>query len=438
MKKVLIIANLFYASPRIPGIAKYFLEFGWKPTILTVPMRENFYYRLGVSSEFKEKVRIIETPYQGDIFWFWRKLFKFFGFKTNESILNQLKEKMGITSKRSIIDCIFYLYQTVFCYPDEEKKWKKPALDIADKLLKKEKFDAFISSSSPVTVHIVAKELKRRYRIPWIADLRDLWTQNHYYPYSRIRKFFEQKLELRTLKKADALVTVSLPWANKLKKMHKKDKTYIVTNGFDLEENNRLSVNLTNKFTITYTGTIYTDKQNPSKFFQALKKLIERKEIDPGDIKVRFYGHKKKWLDKEIENYQLSDIVKQYGVISRNMSLQKQKESQLLLLLNWEDPEEKGVIPGKIFEYFVAKRPILATGGFGSDMVEKLLNKTKAGVYCKEIEDIKENLKKFYSEYKQKKVIDFTGEWQEIKKYSYRKSAEKFVQILNLITQHEK
>lgn len=62
MKKVLIVANLFHASPRIPGLAKYLPEFGWQPIILTTPIDENARaHRFGPPNDFKENNRVIET-----------------------------------------------------------------------------------------------------------------------------------------------------------------------------------------------------------------------------------------------------------------------------------------------------------------------------------------------------------------------------------------
>jgi len=308
-----------------------------------------------------------------------------------------------------------------------------PAIKKADEFLKKEKIEAIISSSPPVTAHIIATELKRKYKIPWIADLRDLWTQNHNYQYSRVRKFFEQKLELKTFKDANALVTVSPIWADRLKKLHKRDSVYTITNGFDPEKVNIPPADLTAKFTITYTGSLYPEKQNPLKLFSALKSLIAEKKIDPTDIKVRFYGPKQEWLEKEIEEYQLSGTVKQFGLIPREISFQKQRESQILLLLNWEDYKERGLYPLKTFEYLAAQRPIFVVGGSGDDVVKELLSETKSGVYGKEIEDIKDYLLKFYLEYKQKGKVSYFGDVEKINKYSYKEMVRKFANMLNQI-----
>lgn len=431
MKKVLIVANLFHASPRIPGIATYLPEFGWEARILTPPVDEKAKKNLGLSQKFFERVKIIEAPYKGDIFWFWRRIFRVFGFKTTKSITEQLKEIMGISQKNSFIDILLNWYQTIFAYPDTEKTWKKPAIEIGDKLLKRNRFHAILSSSPFPTSHLVAFELKKKFNTIWVADLRDLWTQNHNYPYPWLRKMFEQKLELKVLSLADFLVTVSQPWAEELKKLHKRNSIEFISNGFDPEYVNEPPVELTKKFTITYTGQIYSKKQDPLKILLALKELVSENSINSNDIEVRFYGPEYFWLAKKIEECKLSNIVKQYGKIPREISLKKQWESQLLLFFNWEDPKEKGVYTGKIFEYLAAKRPILAIGGFGGDVVEELLKKTKAGVYCQKVEDIKNTIKNFYWEYKNSGKVAYRGIWKEIQKYSFRELAKKYAEILN-------
>lgn len=430
MKKVLIIANLYHASPRIPGIAKYLYDFGWEPTVLTVPIKEDQRNRLFFPADFKKRVRIIEASYSGDIFKFWRKLFRFFGFDTNTSILNQIKEEISISSQKSLIDYIFNIYMTFFGYPDEERGWMKPALRSASNLFKKEKFDAIISSSSPVTVHIIAHKLKKTHKIPWLADLRDLWTQNHNYNYFWPRKKIEQKLEIKILSIADLLTTVSKPLAEKLGELHEGEKIYIITNGFDPDKINDPIVKLTEKFTITYTGQIYSGKQDPFKILVALKELVLEGTINPNDVELRFYGPENYWFQKEIEKSKLSFVIKQYGLISRESSLEKQRNSQLLLLLNWEDRQERGIYTGKIFEYLAARRPILATGGFENGIVEKLLRETRTGINCPRIEDIKNYLKIVYLEYKRKGRLVFTGNIEKTNKYSYKTIARELANSL--------
>ena len=430
MKKVLIITNLFHASPRIPGLVKYLPEFGWQPIILTTHIGENPESRFGPPNDFKNNNRVIETDCP-PVLNFWRKML---GLNQSEDIGLQAKTRLDITSEKSVYPFLSRIYKKsegIIKYPDAEKGWKSFAIRAGDDLLQKEDIDAMISSSSPVTSHIIAKKLKNKHKIPWIADLRDLWTQNHNYPYGNIRKFFEQNLELKTLQSADALVTVSSPWAEELRTLNQGKKIYTITNGFDPDSMSTGLIDLTPKFTITHTGQIYTGRQDPSKLLVALHDLISDGTMNPCDVEVRFYGPDNEVLAKEIEEYGLLDLVRQYGTVPRKISFEKQRRSQLLLLLNWEEQQEKGVYPLKVFEYLSAQIPILATGGFGDDVVRELLDETNAGIYASSVEDIKDTLKELYGEYKQNGKLSYNGDMEKINKYSYREMARKFAEVLD-------
>jgi len=412
VKKVLIIANLFYASPRIPGLAKYLPEFGWQPIILTIPLGDDPDSRFGPPNDFRKYNRVIET----------------YGYDSRKAVGSGARERFGRV--KPILKFIYRRYSEIVHYPDKEKGWIPFAVDAGGELLKNEDVKAMLSSHSPATCHLVARKLKEKHKIPWVADFRDLWTQNHNYPYSALRKMLEKRLELKTLSTADALVTTSTFWAENLKMMHRK-KAYTITNGFDPDMMKKDEVDLTSNFTITYTGQIYPRKQDPSRLLAALKDLISNGAIDPKDVEVRFYGPKNELLTKETESYGLSDVVKQYGMIPRETSFERQRESQVLLLLNWDDPKERGVYTGKIFEYLAAQRPILVTGGFGNDVVKELLDESTSGIYCSTIEEIKNSIRDLYTEYKLKGKVTYSGIIEKIEKYDYRQMARKFAGILD-------
>lgn len=423
MKKILIITCWYppqlYPSFRIVGLAKYLPEFGWQPIILTSSLAKK------LSPQF----RVIETPYR-DVLGFWKRLF---GFNLNENIRRQVNERFSVTSKNRLVDFIFTKVGELLGYPDLHRGWKPFAVKAGSDLLQKEDVDVVLSSSMPVISHIIAKELKSRYRIPWLADLRDLWTQNHNYNYGPLRKLIDKRLEFRTLSMADVLVTTSQPMAEKLRTLHKEKLVYTITNGFDPAEVNSPPNNLAAKFTITYTGNIYPKRQYPSKLFVALRDLVADGTLNPDDIEVRFYGRREEWVEREINSYGLSGIIKQNGVVVREIALQKQRESQLLLLLKWEDPKVPGVYTGKIFEYLAARRPVLATGG-SDDVVNELLDKTKAGICSVTVDHIKNTLEELYKEYKLKGEVTYRGDESEINKYSHREMARKFSEILDQLT----
>ena len=367
-------------------------RFGWKPIILT-----------GKSSSKPDSQFDIIDMQPDDILIKWKNRF---GFKLDETV----KDQFGLPiykDRNAIVDFILNLWPEIFAYPDLQKGWRKHAVEVGKKLLQKESIDDIISSSSPVTSHLIAKDLKSEYRIPWVADLRDLWTQNHFYQYSNLRRLIERKLELKTLSAADALVTVSQPLAKKLKRLHKGKKVYSIPNGFDPGEKG-LKVPLKDSFTMTYTGHVYRRKQDPALLFKALQELFSEKVADSQDVIVDFYGRGYNWLGEDIKKYALQDVVKLHGSISRDKVLKKQRESQILLLLGWNDPQELGIYSGKIFEYLAAQRPILSIGGY-KDVVSNLLDETKAGIFINSEEELKSFLVSSFCEWKQKGEVAYNG-----------------------------
>ncbi len=374
------------------------------------------------------KFRIVETPYvnRGALGLVQRLL----GLNPDDDARARIKRHLGVASKKSLIDFFITRGGEMLNYPDSEKGWRPVAIKEGHKLLGNEDVDAIISSSSPVTSHVIAKELMTSHKIPWIADLRDLWTQNHNYSYSQLRKMIDRRLELKTLSAADALVTVSRPWADSLAALHKGKPTYCITNGFDPETVNLPPARLTSKFTMTYTGNIYAVEHAPIKLFEALRDLISENVMNQGDIEVRFYGNVADWLKQEIKEYGLSGIVSLFGPVPREIALQKQRESTVLFLAKWQNPRELGAYSGKIFEYLAAMRPVLAIGG-SHDVVTELLSETGAGVDVPTAGDVKNALLKLHEAYKQNKVVDYGGVALKIDEYSHRQMARRFSELLD-------
>ncbi len=204
-----------------------------------------------------------------------------------------------------------------------------------------------------------------------------------------------------------------------------------MTHGFYSNAVDTAAADLTKNFTITYTGSIYGGRQDPSKFFAALKGLISEGVIDPKTIEVRFYGDRDMWLQKEIEEYGLSNIVKLYGRVPKNISYERQKESQVLLLLGWENQKEEGWHSFKIYDYLAARRQILVVGGSKNNVMKELINDTRSGIAGSSTEEIKAIVKEFYLEYKSQGRVTYSGDTEKINKHSYREKVEIFAEILN-------
>jgi glycosyltransferase involved in cell wall biosynthesis len=101
--------------------------------------------------------------------------------------------------------------------------------------------------------------------------------------------------------------------------------------------------------------------------------------------------------------------------------------------MDWEDVNEQGWCPGKIFEYLAARRPILATGG-GEGVIKDLINQTGTGIHAADKQSVKEALLTFYKEYKSNGKISYKGNEEEINKYNQIEMARKFSEVLDSVT----
>ena len=422
MKKVLIIGSIWpyhQGAARLPGLAKYLAEFGWEPVVLTQPLPGNT--DLGF--------RVLKVPYRNMS----SSILQRFGFNPKQSFKKQVSQKLGVTARKSFIDFIFLRLSEILTYPDGNKGWKSPAIKAGSRLLEKEDIRAIISISPPLMSNIIARKLKVKHGIPWIADFPHLWSQNNGYPYSPLRRFFDRRLELKTLSKADRLITINQPLAAEFGRLHRRKAVYAISHGFDPETLNIPPAKLTDKFSITYTGSFSPSIKEPTKLFMTLHKLIKKGVIDPERVEIRLFGPPEIWIDADIERYRLSGIAKQYGVVPQEVAFARQRESQLLLIPKIGEVGQTGILSLKFFEYLAARRPILAIGGH-KDIVDEKLKETGAGRVAATDEEITQALGELYREYLQNGKLACRANEQNIGKYSQQRMAEEFAQVLDNIT----
>lgn len=428
MKSLLVIANLHHASPRIPGLVSALLEYGWEAVIITPSLGVNAPEALGFPDRFLDKARVIEAPYRGDIFWRWRRVFRLLGFDMTSSLTEQIKDRAGVRAKRSLVDELMRAYQTLFAYPDTERTWMRPGLRGGRQAASLQTFDAILSSSPFPTSHRIANILQHETGLPWIADFRDTWTDNPLYDFPSLRRKLERRLEVRTLESASTLVTVSDAYADQLRRTHQRD-VVVIPNGFTFQPDGASP--LSERFRITYTGTIYTEKQDPEKFLLALAQLIAEGAMDARDVEVHFFGRRDHWLNARIAAHGLESVVIQRGSVSRRDAVAEQRKAQLLLFLNWEDRENKGLSHLKLYEYLAAGRPILATGGHGDDSSRAILAHTDSGYFAPTVADIKLALTTAYRQYRNDGRVAYRGRADAISEYSYAGRARLLARCLD-------
>ena len=445
MKKVILIAFYFnqineIASKRLRALAKYLPQFGWEPIVI-VP-------DLGAIPKDNENLncRIIYTEYE-DMFNHFSKKFKNSkdaDFNSNEkSEDDKLKDSTSFSNP--IVSKAISIAGEVFAYPDGMKYWHDSAFNAASKIIEQEEIGAVISSSWPITCHTIAKDLKDKYDILWIADLRDLWNLNPYVSHTFIRTYFEERLELKTFENADALTTTTDLAAKTLATLHPNNKIVPILSGYDkddfkfldsiIENNENYNVNRQiedstkeNKLKFIYAGSLYGGKRDPTNLFKAIRELDDENKLDSSNISIEFYGDDTN-LEAIANRYGLQDIIKIGGKISHEEVLKRQLDSDVLLLISWDNEKEKMFIPGKIYEYFALDKLVLSIG-HKEGSLKDLIDETKVGYHVSDLESTKDALLNIYNEFVEKGKVELNSD-MNIEDYSMENMAKKFADLLN-------
>jgi glycosyltransferase involved in cell wall biosynthesis len=271
------------------------------------------------------------------------------------------------------------LYRNLVCFPDAQIGWYRPAVRAGLAAIDELKPSIIFSSSLPNTTHLVASSLAKRTGVPWVAEFRDLWTDNHNFRRVAGLRAAERLLERRTLSRASALVTVSDVWAETLRRRF-DNPVHVIPNGFDSTDypaaGDRVAPG--RRFSLVYTGMFYQSRQNAEPIVAAIAALARAGEITPESFQLRLVGHYLHSVMGAADRAGILPFVRLDAPVSHRESLRTQTEATALLFFDWFTGE-KGWYSAKIYEYLGARRRILAIGP-GETVVSALIEKSGVGV----------------------------------------------------------
>lgn len=422
MKNLLIIAYYFppcthVGSYRPASLAKYAAREGWRVTVLAATFPGTF--------DNGGEYHIERVPDFDVLQWF--KLAnrsRPAGGPANASPVENAMLPTGASMKR--------LAKSILAFPDRHNGWLLPALRIGRRLIEERGIDAIVSTSSPQTTAILARQLATEFRLPWVADFRDLWTQYQRYGYGNARRRIERRLEVWTLSRADALVTVTEPLAAAWRGLHPSHRIVVIPNSFDPELVPRPSAPQDDVLTITLTGKVIQGCQDPSILFEALAALIDVDAQWKRRINVRFIGPHLDWLAPLVSRYRVNDVVELLPPVSRAKALQHQVDSSLLLVLSWTDPSQTGVLTGKLPEYLGAAVPVIAIGPF-ADATAEVLHETRAGHHFASPGPLMQYLQSAYEQLLQGGIA-YRGDPDAVRRYAAPEMARRVLRVVSQAT----
>ncbi|MCS7019862.1 MAG: glycosyltransferase [Cytophagales bacterium] len=431
MKKVLIIS--YYWPPsggigvlRCLKIAKYLRQYGWEPIVYTA---ENAHYPWLDNSNFKDippGMTVLKHP----IFEPYAYYKKFLGKPADANVNNDL-----VASGRSDWKYKLSVFiRSNFFIPDARALWIKPSVKFLLNWLKNNQVDAILSDGPPHTNTVIACKIRQATGLPWLADFQDPWTQVDYYQRLILTPWADAKhrrMEQEAFRTANVTTIVSPTWKRDLESIGARN-VHVIPWGYDEDDFKELHYAPDWKLTLTHAGLIGEDR-NPEQLFAAMAELAQEEPAFRQVFVLRLFGQVDTSVQQAIARYQVQDMTEILPAVNRAESLKRLVNSQALLLILNKADNAKGRIPGKLFEYLAAKRPVLCIGDVGSD-TDHILQQCEAGrcVAHADKESIKAALRYFFITYKQHGNLPSTTN-DQVNQYTNRRLTGQFAALLDRI-----
>ena len=425
MKKVLII-TYYWPPAGGPGVqrwlkfVKYLPDFGIEP-IVYVP--ENPTYPI-----LDEKL-VNDVPKQVTIIR--KKIFEPYALASIFSKNSLKKMSSGIipsVRKQTLTDKLALWIRGNVFIPDARLFWVNPSVKYLKKYISENQIDTIITSGPPHSLHLIGLKLKKRNpNLKWLADFRDPWTTIGYHKSLKLSGFADERhksLEEKVLTVADKIIVTSKSTKREFEAITTQP-IEVITNGFDVIKNNNPEMDV--KFTLSHIGSLLSER-NPFLLWQLLSELVKEVPGFSDHFELKLIGVVSQEILDTISQYNLKKFLNLVGYVSHSEAIVHQQHSQLLLLIEINSVDTKSIIPGKLFEYMVSGRPIIAIGPHGSDFAE-IIEETKTGIFVDYGE--KDKLKQTILEYYQ---LFLTGKIESnaigIEKYSRKNLTAELAKLL--------
>lgn len=423
MKKVLII-TYYWPPAGGPGVqrwlkfVKYLPEFNVEP-IVYIPENPNYpILDKSLVDQVPSNITILKEPIKEPY-----KLAGLFSKKSKTISKGIIKEQ----HRQSLVEKLMLYIRGNFFIPDARKNWVSPSVKYLSDYLENHAVDAIITSGPPHSLHLIGHELKAQIGVKWIADFRDPWTTIGYHKKLKLTSSSEKKhqqFEAKVLNTADQIIVTSQVTKDEFA-LKTKQPIEVITNGYDDEM--AIESVLDKKFTLSHIGSLLSER-NPENLWKVLDEIINEDEDFANHFQLHLIGTTSEDVLQSIYKHNLKAYTSVIGYVPHQKAIAYQNQSQVLLLIEIDSEDTKCIIPGKLFEYMISKRPIIALGPEGSD-VASILKETNTGQYFlyKDQDALKSKILTYFEAYKQGHLkTEATG----LHKYSRKSLTKSLAELL--------
>lgn len=427
-KKILII-SYYWPPAGGPGVqrwlkfVKYLPDYNIEPHVYipenpTYPLRDE-----KLVNEVSNKATIIKQP-----------IFEPYGLASIFSKNKTKKISSGIIpnqKKQSFVEkAMLWIRGNVFI-PDARVFWVQPSVTFLKEYLNEHQIDTIITTGPPHSLHLIGLQLKKELNITWLADFRDPWTTIGYHKQLKLSVWAAKKhkaLEQKVMTSCDQLIVTSPSTKTEFEAITSKP-IEVITNGYDLEK--VVNKPLDDAFTLAHIGSFLSER-NPRILWKALKELTKENAEFKKQFQLKLIGAVSAEVVQALAEFKLDKFVKHLGYLPHDEAIVEQRSSQVLLLIEINSEATNCIIPGKLFEYMVSERPIIAIGPDKADFAQ-IIKETNTGTFFQydELEALKAQILSCFVQFQQNNLKVYPVGLQH---YSRKSLTEKLAKLL--ITNH--
>jgi glycosyltransferase involved in cell wall biosynthesis len=240
-------------------------------------------------------------------------------------------------------------------FPDSKIGWLRPAARLGRTLVANQRYDAIVSTSPPITCHLVARQLARETRLPWLADFRDFWTGRKPADWFDNRNMVirAEKLLAEINQQATARVTVNQIVARFL------DTPHIIPNAVDTDFARHWQKPDPNHFVIGLLGT-FNDMFPIAPLLDALHHLRRNQPDLFQHVRLLHAGDiDSNWMRPQLERAALADRMTSLGFVPRPETFTK-LSAACVLYVALAHQMDLGITTARAYDMIASGRPILA------------------------------------------------------------------------------
>lgn len=312
----------------------------------------------------------------------------------------ELAAQRGGRSAEVLVRAVARIRDEFLLYPDKQRAWRTAVrewLGTSPDVLSG--IDRVVASMPPVTALYVGLDVAESTGAGLHFDFRDLWTDNPYYPYGRLRRAIDLIAESRVLPRANTMTVATASFCRQLAHSYPRLRPVPVYTGIDPSEwaKHELIPDEA-KLRFGYIGITYAGKRDVRPFLRSIARQAAADTLDVDQVSITMIGEIDEAAKTAVRDLGLSERVHLGRPIPQAEVPAALASIDVALLLMW--PDDTVSVPLKLRHYLAAGKRIIVSGAAKDSEVVEILKDMPGVTICFSDDDLDEAIRSAWSDWR--------------------------------------